>query len=154
MTPEDVLAVEPKVLSQTQREFYFANGYLLLEAMLSDEWIERLRRALKDLIVTGIDTNVPFHLALLDHADFVSGAIDTGWLEREFEMPPPPDPDRRTEAALIAGGIAASMVASAATSGAGSGGMSKWSSAALAASKRGVQGAGRVSGWRRGIGSE
>ena len=129
-------------------------GKLIVWAETRDAAIERLRRALKDLVVTGIDTNVPFHLALLDHADFVSGAIDTGWLEREFEMPPPPDPDRRTEAALIAGAIAASMVAGAATSGTGSGGMTKWSSAALAASKRGVQSAGRVSGWRRGIGSE
>ena len=50
MTPEDVLALEPNVLSQTQREFYFANGYLLLEKVLSDEWIERLRRATHEKI--------------------------------------------------------------------------------------------------------
>ena len=29
MSPEDVLAVEPKILTQTQREFYFENGYFL-----------------------------------------------------------------------------------------------------------------------------
>ncbi|MDD9877219.1 MAG: phytanoyl-CoA dioxygenase family protein [Magnetovibrio sp.] len=50
MTPEDVLAIEPKVLSQAQREFYFENGYLLLEKALSDDWIERLRQATEDMV--------------------------------------------------------------------------------------------------------
>ena len=45
MTPEDVLAIEPKVLSQAQRESYFQDGFLLLEKVLSDEWIMRLRQA-------------------------------------------------------------------------------------------------------------
>ncbi len=31
MTPEQVLAIEPKFLTQDQREFYFDQGYLLLE---------------------------------------------------------------------------------------------------------------------------
>lgn len=44
MTPEQVLAIEPKVLSQEQREFYFAKGYLLLERIIPDETIAELRR--------------------------------------------------------------------------------------------------------------
>ena len=44
MTPEQVLALKPKVLTQKQREFYFENGYVLLEKFLNDDWIERLRR--------------------------------------------------------------------------------------------------------------
>ena len=59
MTPEDVLALEPNVLSQTQREFYFENGYLLLEAMISDEWIERLRRATDEKIEESRAVTVP-----------------------------------------------------------------------------------------------
>ena len=31
MTPQQILAIPPKVLTQAQREFYFAEGYLLLE---------------------------------------------------------------------------------------------------------------------------
>ena len=31
MTPEQVLAIKPRVLSQAQREFYFREGYLLVE---------------------------------------------------------------------------------------------------------------------------
>lgn len=50
MTPEDILAIEPKVLTQAQRESYFENGYLLLERVLSDEWIDRLRRATDEKI--------------------------------------------------------------------------------------------------------
>ena len=129
-------------------------GKLIVWAETREAAIDRLRRALQDLVVTGINTNVPFHLALLDNADFASGAIDTGWLEREFVMPPEPDDDRRVEAALIAGGIAATLVAGSARNGASTGGRSKWVSAAFAASKRGVRIEGKVGGWRRGIGSE
>lgn len=45
MTPEDILSHEPRVLSQKQREFYFENGYLLVEKIISDEWLERLNAA-------------------------------------------------------------------------------------------------------------
>ena len=50
MTPEDVLTIAPKILTQAQRESYFANGYLLLEKVLSDDWIERLRQATDEKI--------------------------------------------------------------------------------------------------------
>lgn len=130
-------------------------GKLIVWAETREAAIDRLRRALQDLVVSGIETNIPFHLALLDHPDFVAGDIDTGWLEREFEMPAAVDGDRRIETALIAGGIAASLVAGAARDGASSGGgMTKWVSAARAVSKRGVRVEGGVHGWRRGIGSE
>lgn len=45
MTPEQVLAIKPNVLNQKQREFYFENGYLLLEHAIPMETIERLQRA-------------------------------------------------------------------------------------------------------------
>lgn len=44
MKQEDILARRPKILEQSQREFYFENGYLLLERVIPDEWIEKLRR--------------------------------------------------------------------------------------------------------------
>lgn len=43
MTPDEVLSLPPKVLSWKQRESYFEDGYLLLEKLISDEWLERLR---------------------------------------------------------------------------------------------------------------
>ena len=42
MTPEQVLAVEPKILTQGQSEFYFDQGYLLLERAISSDWLDRL----------------------------------------------------------------------------------------------------------------
>lgn len=45
MTPDQVLSRKPNVLSQKQREFYFENGYLLIERIIPQEIIERLRRA-------------------------------------------------------------------------------------------------------------
>ncbi len=50
MTPEQVLAIEPKVLTQAQREFYFENGYLLVEKVLSDEWVAKLRRTTDEMV--------------------------------------------------------------------------------------------------------
>ncbi len=50
MTPEQVLKIPPKVLTQAQREAYFADGYLLLEKILDDEWVARLRQATEEMI--------------------------------------------------------------------------------------------------------
>jgi len=50
MTPEQVLEIPPKVLSQAQREAYFTDGYLLLESILDDEWVARLRQATEEMI--------------------------------------------------------------------------------------------------------
>ena len=36
MTPDQVLSIKPKILTQKQREFYFENGYILLEKLLPD----------------------------------------------------------------------------------------------------------------------
>ena len=44
MTPEDVLSHPPRALAQSQREFYFENGYLAVERFVDGEWLERLRR--------------------------------------------------------------------------------------------------------------
>jgi ectoine hydroxylase len=42
MKPEQILARPPQILSQEQRQFYFENGYLLLEEFVSREWLDRL----------------------------------------------------------------------------------------------------------------
>ena len=48
--------------------------------------IQRMIRALKEYVVVGIQTNVPFHLQLLQDKRFRKGEFHTGWLEEEFEM--------------------------------------------------------------------
>ncbi|HVH76151.1 MAG TPA: phytanoyl-CoA dioxygenase family protein [Stellaceae bacterium] len=50
MTPEQVLAIAPKALTQKQREFYFENGYLLLAGIVPLETVERLRQVTADLV--------------------------------------------------------------------------------------------------------
>ncbi len=46
------------------------------------EAIERLRRALDEYEVGGIQTNIPFFRRLLHHPKFISGQIDTGFIDR------------------------------------------------------------------------
>ena len=50
MTPEAVLKIPPRVLTQAQREHYFREGYILLEKIIGDEWIRKLRAATEELV--------------------------------------------------------------------------------------------------------
>lgn len=45
-----------------------------------DEALNRMRRALNECIITGINTTIPFHLALLDDPAFRAGAISTSYV--------------------------------------------------------------------------
>ena len=50
MKTEDILATEPLVLRQEQREFYFENGYLLLESFVPHDWLEQLRAVADEFV--------------------------------------------------------------------------------------------------------
>ena len=50
MTPEDILTHKPTALSQEQREFFFENGFVAAEGLVSDEWLERLRARSNEFI--------------------------------------------------------------------------------------------------------
>ncbi len=50
MSPEDILKVPAKVLSQADRESYFEKGYLLVEGFIEKEWLEKLRGAVDSFI--------------------------------------------------------------------------------------------------------
>ncbi|HEV8662392.1 MAG TPA: acetyl-CoA carboxylase biotin carboxylase subunit [Candidatus Methylomirabilis sp.] len=49
------------------------------------EALSRMRRALQEFVVQGIRTTIPFHLRVMDHPDFVKGAVSTNFLERLTE---------------------------------------------------------------------
>jgi pyruvate carboxylase subunit A len=51
-----------------------------------DESVRRMRRALQEFAVTGIATNIPYHLAILDHADFVAGRLSTHFIPDHPEL--------------------------------------------------------------------
>ena len=42
MTPEDILAHAPRVLSQAQRERYFVTGFLAAQGLIPEAWLRRL----------------------------------------------------------------------------------------------------------------
>lgn len=127
-------------------------GKLIVWAETRELAVLRMRRALKDLIVAGVATNTPFHLALFDHPNFQSGDFHTGWLEAEFQMPPLPEQDPRERHALIAAAIAASLVGSGPTAGSPvTAGRWQRASRSRAVGVR-IEGGG-VRGWRRGIAS-
>ncbi len=49
------------------------------------EWaIQRMRRALDELVIEGVATTIPFHQELLKHPAFISGEIDTHFVEQQM----------------------------------------------------------------------
>jgi ectoine hydroxylase-related dioxygenase (phytanoyl-CoA dioxygenase family) len=50
MTPKQVLAQPPRVLTQAQRESYFENGYLLVERLIPVEMVARLNAVTAEFI--------------------------------------------------------------------------------------------------------
>jgi acetyl-CoA carboxylase biotin carboxylase subunit len=46
--------------------------------------IARMRRALREFVIEGIKTTIPFHLKVLDHKDFVEGDYSTKFVEEEL----------------------------------------------------------------------
>ena len=50
---------------------------LIVHDMDRDHAIRRMRSALREIVVEGIRTNIPFHRRVLHHPDFVAGTYDT-----------------------------------------------------------------------------
>jgi acetyl-CoA carboxylase biotin carboxylase subunit len=59
-------------------------GKLIAWADSRDAAIARMRRALLELTLVGVETSRDFHLRVMDDADFQKGAIDIQWLERRL----------------------------------------------------------------------
>jgi acetyl-CoA carboxylase biotin carboxylase subunit len=65
--------------------------------------IDRMRRALGEYHVGGIQTNLPFHRQVMRHPQFIGGQYDTSFIERHRTELAPPAPDEQTaELAAIA----------------------------------------------------
>ena len=47
-----------------------------------NECLMRLRRALEEYVIAGVETTIPFHLKLIANTDFVNGVYDIHWLEQ------------------------------------------------------------------------
>jgi len=56
-------------------------GKLIVHGRDREEALLRLRRALSEMVVSGVETTIPLHLALLDEPAFLSGDYHIRWLE-------------------------------------------------------------------------
>jgi acetyl/propionyl-CoA carboxylase alpha subunit len=65
--------------------------------------VARMRRALDEYAVRGIETNLPFHRRCFRHPLFVAGDYDTGFIGRNAaELAPRADGDELTAAIIAA----------------------------------------------------
>jgi len=64
---------------------------LIVSAPTRVDAIKKMKRALKEFIIEGIKTNIPFHIQLMDDENFIKGTFDTKYLEREFKYIPKKD---------------------------------------------------------------
>ena len=58
---------------------------LIVHGKNRNECILRLRRALEEFVIGGIDTTLPLHRRLIAEPDFINGAYDIHWLEKYLE---------------------------------------------------------------------
>ncbi len=92
-----------------------------------EEAIRRGRRALLEARVEGIETSIPFFLAMLEDPDYLANRVSTQFLDRWTYRPRPESREERT-AALVASALEASESARAARPAAAASdeGISKW----------------------------
>ena len=64
-------------------------GKLIVHGKTREGALLRLRRALGEIVITGVDTTIPLFKDLLDNEDFLKGDYDIHWLERWLSEQPP-----------------------------------------------------------------
>jgi acetyl-CoA carboxylase biotin carboxylase subunit len=60
-------------------------GKLIVHAPSRAEAIATMRRALDELFIDGIKTTIPLHRRIFRNPDFISGRVDTTWVERDLQ---------------------------------------------------------------------
>jgi acetyl-CoA carboxylase biotin carboxylase subunit len=60
-------------------------GKLIIHGRNRDECIARLRRAIMETVIEGVQTTLPLHAWIIDHPDFLSGNYNIHWLEKQLE---------------------------------------------------------------------
>jgi acetyl-CoA carboxylase, biotin carboxylase subunit len=68
--------------------------------------IDRMKRALRELTITGIRTNIPFFIQVMRHGPFIEGDYDTGYIGRHLGDDLRLDDGHHAEVAAIAAAIA------------------------------------------------
>ena len=66
-------------------------GKIITHGETREAAIDRMRGALRNTVVLGVTTNIPFLLALLEHPAFAAGEVDTTFIDRHLsELVPAP----------------------------------------------------------------
>jgi acetyl-CoA carboxylase biotin carboxylase subunit len=55
---------------------------LIVHGQTRNECLMRLRRALEEFVIVGVDTSIPLHQRLIVAQDFINGDYDIHWLEK------------------------------------------------------------------------
>jgi acetyl-CoA carboxylase, biotin carboxylase subunit len=55
---------------------------LVVHGRTRNECLMRVKRALEEFVIAGIDTTIPMHQMLVETPDFINGDYDIHWLER------------------------------------------------------------------------
>ena len=63
-------------------------GKLIVHGKTREGALMRLRRALGEIVITGVQTTTPLFEDLLDEPDFINGDYDIHWLERWLDAKP------------------------------------------------------------------
>ncbi|UCE17619.1 MAG: acetyl-CoA carboxylase biotin carboxylase subunit [Gemmatimonadota bacterium] len=71
------------------------------------ESIARMKRALREYMITGIKTTIPFCLKVMENERFVRGTFDTHFIEKELEHGPSGRDGDECEIAALAAALAA-----------------------------------------------
>ena len=58
---------------------------LIVKGKNREEAIQRMKRALQEFLIEGVDTTIPFHLRVLDNDEFKKGTIYTNFIETHFK---------------------------------------------------------------------
>jgi acetyl-CoA carboxylase, biotin carboxylase subunit len=83
-------------------------GKLIVWGADREQAVTRMRRALVDLIILGVETSRDFHIRMMDDAEFRRGDIDIQWLERRLASILERRPTEETaQVAAIAGALLA-----------------------------------------------
>ncbi len=80
---------------------------LIAHAPTRAEAIERMRRALVEYRVDGIETTIPFFRFIMDHPDFRAAKFDTGFIDRVLPQMSLEAADGHVDAAIAAAAIMA-----------------------------------------------
>lgn len=59
-------------------------GKLIVHGETREEAVAKMKRSLEELVVTGIETNIDFQYAIMEHPCFISNDYDTGFIQKHM----------------------------------------------------------------------